>query len=109
MTREEKFNAINERLGQDLEFSEPIAISVCIITNYMIELEEEGIINGTEFVEGLQVSRSELGQKVHAICDEFDWIPEDEEIDMYCEQMVEKQHVDSLKEILKKFRDTKSE
>ena len=78
MNREEKAEAIAERL-KDKDFLNPFLISCIVIANCIARMVKAGLV---EPVEELPC----YSENVAALCEEFDWQVEDEEIYRYCQE-----------------------
>lgn len=100
MTNEAKFKAIVERLKPEGWCTEPTFISVMMIANYLDQLSEHGVVE-------CAYNMTENGQKVAAICEEFDWKPTDEDILRFVTEMVEDSDKAAFAYILKQYRDNK--
>jgi hypothetical protein len=77
MTRSQKAFGIAKRLEDPL-FLNAFLISSVVIAHWLAELEKNGVIEAPN-------SLSEKGENIYALCSEFDWQVEDDEIKRYCE------------------------
>jgi hypothetical protein len=102
MTKEEKFTAIIERLGEPAKDFKPLHISVLVIMDYMTTMFKEGIINDGE------VEITSIGNDVVALCNEFDWKPSDNDIVAFCSDMVDKEQLESFVIMLREMRDNQT-
>ena len=78
MDRDQKASAIAERLN-DKDFLNPFLISCVVIANQVEKLVEAGMME-------YPTSLSSHGRNIAALCSEFDWQVEDEEIYRYCQE-----------------------
>lgn len=98
MTREEKFTAIIERLKEKGVDFDPSHISVMVIIGYMDDLAKKGLVESAfEF--------SDAGRRVRAICEEFDWKPDDNEIRSFVMEMVEQPERVPFAYMIRRYRD----
>jgi len=81
MTQEEKLNAIRNRAGEYGETMDPLHLSLMMVMGYMNALQELNLIT-TPF------ELPEKGKIFLSICEEFDWLPSDQEIDMFLKELV---------------------
>lgn len=98
MNREEKLTAILERLkskGTDIDGAH---ISSMVIVGYLDDLAKAGIIESAW-------TMLPVGQSVRAICEEFDWKPDDDEIKAFVMEMVELREQVPFMFMIKKYRD----
>ena len=100
MTNEAKFKAIVERLKAEGWCTEPTFISVMMIVNYLDQLSKHGVVE-------CAYNMTENGQKVAAICEEFDWKPTDEDILRFVTEMVEDTDRAAFAYMIKRYRDDK--
>lgn len=98
MTREQKFQAIIERLKEKGVDFDPTHISVMVIIGYLDDLAAKGLIESAfEF--------SDSGRSVRAICEEFDWKPDDNEIRSFVMEMVEQPDRVAFAYMIQRYRD----
>ena len=102
MTNEEKFKAIVERLKAEGWCDEPSYISVMMIIHYLDQLQKEGIVE-------CAFNMTELGRRIAAICEEFDWQPSDIEIRNFVDEMVEENDRSAFRYMIQKWRDDREE
>jgi len=98
MNKSEKLAAILERLkakGTDIDGNH---ISSMVIVGYMDDLAKEGIIESAW-------NMTPIGNNVRAICEEFDWKPDDNEIKAFVMEMVDLKEQAPFMLIIKKYRD----
>ena len=98
MNREEKLTAILERLkskGTDIDGGH---ISAMVIVGYLDDLAKEGLIESAW-------TMLPVGDSVRAICEEFDWKPDDDEIKAFVMEMIEPKEQPPFMMIIKKYRD----
>ncbi len=100
MTTDEKFKAIVERLKAEGWCDEPAYISVMMIIHYLDQLQKEGIVE-------CAFNMTELGGRIAAICEEFDWQPSDIEIRNFCDEMVEERDRPAFCHMIKQWRDNR--
>lgn len=86
MTKEEKFTAINSRLGNI--FTEEGELSVMIVLGCLEHLKDLGIL-----IDG-QYKTTVSGAKILGMCQEFDWQPTNEEIVSICHHMCGEEFLD---------------
>jgi hypothetical protein len=98
MNKAEKLTAILERLktrGTDIDGAH---ISSMVIVGYLDDLAKEGVIESAW-------NMTPLGSNIRAICEEFDWKPDDDEIKAFVMEMVEPKEQAPFMLIIKKYRD----
>ena len=98
MNKSEKLAAILERLkskGTDLDGAH---ISSMVIIGYLDDLAKAGIIESAW-------DMTQIGNNVRAICEEFDWKPEDDEIKAFVMEMVGPGEQAPFMLLIKKYRD----
>jgi hypothetical protein len=98
MNKAEKLTAILERLktkGTDIDGAH---ISSMVIVGYLDDLTKAGIIESAW-------TMLPIGQNVRAICEEFDWKPDDDEIKAFVMEMVGPREQAPFMLIIKKYRD----
>ena len=101
MNKAEKLTAILERLktrGTDIDGAH---ISSMVIVGYLDDLAKEGVIESAW-------NMTPLGSNIRAICEEFDWKPDDDEIKAFVMEMVEPKEQAPFMLIIKKYRDDRS-
>ncbi len=101
MTREEKFKAIVERLKEKAIDFDPMHISAMVVIGYLDDLAQKGLIESAFLV-------SPTGKSVRAICEEFDWQPNDEEIKEFVIGMVEQPDRAAFAYMIKRYRDDRT-
>jgi sulfur relay (sulfurtransferase) DsrC/TusE family protein len=97
MTRQEKFEAICQRLKSDV-FSEPEAVSMFLLAHHMWKLDKQGYVTAPHKI-------TTSGENVVALCEEFDWEIEDSEILEYCKEFMIPDQVLPVFNLLKKICD----
>lgn len=100
MTNDEKFKAIVERLKAEGWCTEPSYISIMMIVNYLDQLRQKGVVD-------CAYNMTETGQKVAAVCEEFDWEPSDEDVFRFVNEMVEDTDKAAFAYMIKRYRDDK--
>ena len=100
MKKEEKFDAIIERLGKKGEDLKSEHISLLVIMGYLNDLKQYGLIE-------CEATVTPIGKNVMALCDEFEWIPSDEDIFRFTEEMVDKSRRSEFTSILIRYRDNR--
>jgi hypothetical protein len=98
MNKEEKLAAILERLkskGADIDGEH---ISAMVIVGYLDDLAKQGLIESA-------YNMTPMGNNVRAICEEFDWKPDDEEIKAFVMEMVEPKERAAFMLLVRKYRD----
>ena len=98
MTKEEKLEAILERLkasGTDIDGGH---ISLMVIIGYLDDLTKKGLIESSW-------NMMPIGNSVRAICEEFDWKPDDDEIKAFVMEMVGPREQAAFMFMIKKYRD----
>lgn len=98
MNREEKLTAILERLkskGTDIDGGH---ISAMVIVGYLDDLAKQGLIESAW-------TMMPIGNTVRAICEEFDWKPDDDEIRAFVMEMVEPKEQPPFMYMIRKYRD----
>jgi hypothetical protein len=100
MTNEDKFKAIIERIKAEGWCNDPAFISIMMIVNYLDKLSKHGIVE-------CAYNMTESGQRVAAICEEFDWKPTDDDILRFVTEMVEDSEKVAFAYMIKRYRDDK--
>ena len=98
MTRPEKLTAILERLkskGTDIDGAH---ISSMVIVGYLDDLAKAGVIESAW-------NMTPIGNNIRAICEEFDWKPDDDEIKAFVMEMVALPEQAPFMLLVKKYRD----
>ena len=98
MTKPEKLTAILERLkskGTDIDGAH---ISSMVIVGYLDDLAKAGVIESAW-------NMTPIGNNIRAICEEFDWKPDDDEIKAFVMEMVGPREQAPFMLIIKKYRD----
>lgn len=98
MNKEEKLTAILERLkaaGTDIDGAH---ISLMVIVGYLDDLTKQGLIESAW-------TMMPTGNSVRAICEEFDWKPDDDEIKAFVMEMIGPQEQAAFMFMIKKYRD----
>jgi len=101
MTTEEKFNAIIERIKAEKLDISPEAISMMLIIDYTNKLEQMKLIE-------CGFHMTSIGQNVVAICEEFDWQPQDIDIVNFVNEMIEEPDRIAFIYMIKRFRDDRN-
>jgi hypothetical protein len=100
MTSEEKLSAIISRVPLLDDTFTAEHISVMMITHYMSTLEKAGIIEGGYHM-------TPLGENVVAVCEEFDWKPTDEHLELFLNEMVEEKTRPAFRHFMREYRDNR--
>lgn len=98
MTKGEKLTAILERLktkGTDLDGGH---VSAMVIVGYLDDLAKKGLIESAW-------NMTPIGNNIRAICEEFDWKPDDDEVMAFVMEMVEAKERPAFMFMIKKYRD----
>ena len=98
MNKEEKLTAILERLkskGTDIDGGH---ISAMVIVGYLDDLAKQGLIESAW-------TMMPIGNSVRAICEEFDWKPDDDEIKAFVMEMIDPKEQPPFMMLIKKYRD----
>lgn len=98
MNKEEKIAAISERLKEKGTDIDGAHISSIIIAGYLNDLAELGIIESA-------YTMTAVGKNVRAICEDFDWSPDDDELMAFVQEAVAKPEQAGFLFMLKKYRD----
>ena len=98
MTKDEKFKAIIERMKAESLAFDPMHISCMVIVGYLDDLSKKGLVESA-------YSMTSNGNKIRAICEEFDWKPSDDEIKEFVMGMVESPDRPAFMFLIKKYRD----
>jgi hypothetical protein len=100
MTNKEKFTEIQKRLkAKKIDIDED-QLSLMVIIDYLGNLEKDGFIE-----HGYSVSK--VGQDIVAICEEFDWKPDDADIINFVVGMVDKAEQAPVAYMITRYRDNK--
>jgi len=102
MTNEEKRTGIIERFKSDSIDFDPLMLSALIITKYLFDFQELGILEGTIKIE-------ESGKKIIDIINEFNWLPSDSEIEEFISNLVSSADNKSLITMVKAYRNNPQE
>lgn len=98
MTKEQKLEAILERMkekGADIDGGH---VSAMVIVGYLDDLSKQGLIESA-------FNMTPMGENIRAICEEFDWKPDDDEIKAFVMEMVEAKERPAFMFMIKKYRD----
>ncbi len=98
MTREEKLTAILERLKIENLDIDGGHVSAMVICGYLNDLSKKGLIESA-------YDLTKTGSSVRAICDEFEWTPNDDEIKAFVMEMVDPKEQAPFMFMIKKWRD----
>ena len=98
MNREQKLTAILERLKEKGTDFDGGHMSMMVICGYLDDLGKLGLIESAFAV-------TPMGKNIQAICEEFDWKPDDDEIKAFVTQMVEGPQQPAFMYMIKKWRD----
>jgi hypothetical protein len=98
MTKPEKIKAILERLKKENTEISEAHISAMVISGYLDDLSKVGIIESA-------FGMTPLGTSVRAICEEFDWKPDDDELKAFVSEMIDANDRAPFFYMLKKYRD----
>lgn len=101
MTKPEKIKAILERLKKENTEISEAHISAMVISGYMDDLAKVGIIESAFAI-------TPIGTSVRAICEEFDWKPDDDELKAFVSEMVGPNERAPFFYMLKKYRDDRN-
>lgn len=101
MNRKEKLTAILERLDAKGVGIDGEHISGMMIAGYLDDLQRLGLIESA-------FSITSSGKDIKAVCEEFDWRPDDEEIKAFVMEMVDAPERVAFMYMIKKYRDDKS-
>lgn len=100
MTQDEKFKAIVERLNTKSIEIDPGTISALVLAGYLDDLAHAGALES-----GFGVTQK--GKDVRAICEEFDWKPDDTSIIDFVNEIVPRHDATAFIYLLKKYRDNR--
>jgi hypothetical protein len=100
MTTDEKFDAIIDRLKSMGSDFTPKELSNIVLLGYIDLLIQRSILQRDG---GLKLST--IGKSAQAICDEFEWIPSDTDIDDFVDNSVQTSARPALKSFLSQCRD----
>ena len=98
MTKQEKLTAILERLKEKGTDFDGGHMSMMVICGYLDDLSKLGLIESAFAV-------TPMGKNIQAICEEYDWKPEDDEVKAFDKQMVEPAQQAPFMYMIKKWRD----
>jgi hypothetical protein len=98
MNREQKLEAILERLGKKGIDIDGGHISAMVITGYLDDLSKLGLIESA-------YDLTPSGAAIRAVCDEFGWEPDNDEIKAFVMEQVAPQEQAPFAFMLKKWRD----
>jgi len=98
MTRKEKLKAINDRVGTKFAFENELCVSVMLIANILDKLSQKGLVEAP-----LKVSP--MGRNIVAICEEFEWEILDEDIQIYCNDLIPPEERNAFIHFIKTARD----
>lgn len=98
MTKQEKLTAILERLKEKGTDFDGGHMSMMVICGYLDDLSKLGLIESAFAV-------TPMGKNIQAICEEFDWKPDDDEVKAFVMQMVEPAQQAPFMYMIKKWRD----
>jgi len=102
MTNDEKLKAIKERIPiLDPSWGSEY-ISMMIITSYLDAMQKEGILETAHNI-------TSMGKNVVAVCEEFDWKPTDEHVNMFINDMVEEQDKKAFRYFITQYRDNREQ
>jgi hypothetical protein len=99
MTTQEKLKAIIARVPLDHDYTDE-HISMMVITSYVNDLANLGLIMAAYEV-------TPLGKSVVAVCEEFDWQPTDEHIDMFVNELVAPEDRRAFRHFIREYRDNR--
>lgn len=100
MTKEQKIKAINDRIGNAV-FDTPEMISIFLITELLDRLSKKNLIESSYHL-------TNGGTNIAAICNEFDWEVNDEEITQFCKELIPEDQIDAFIYWIKNERDKKN-
>lgn len=72
-----------------------------VIVGYLDDLAKEGVIESAW-------NMTPIGNNIRAICEEFDWKPDDDEIKAFVMEMVQPQEQAPFMLLVKKYRDDRN-
>jgi hypothetical protein len=98
MTKPEKIKAILKRLKKENTDISKGHISAMVISGYLDDLAKAGIIESA-------FAMTPVGTSVRAICEEFDWKPDDDELKAFVLEMIGPNDGAAFFYMLKKYRD----
>ena len=101
MTKPEKIKAILERLKKENTDISEAHISAMVISGYLDDLSKAGIIESA-------YSMTPIGTSVRAICEEFDWKPDDDDLKEFVIGMIDADNRAPFFYMLKKYRDDRT-
>jgi hypothetical protein len=102
MTAQEKLKAILDHVPiLDKHYTSEY-ISMMVITSYLNDLEKSGLLVSSHSI-------TPLGKNVVAVCEEFDWKPSDQDIELFLDEMVEPDQHQAFRHFIKKYRDNREE
>jgi hypothetical protein len=101
MTKPEKIKAILARLKKENADIAEAHISAMVITGYLDDLAQAGIIESA-------FAMTPVGRSVRSICEEFDWKPTDEDLIAFVSNMVGPEERVGFLFMLKKYRDDRT-
>ena len=98
MIQQEKTKQIVDRLKEKgIEF-DPEYIPVMVIINYLTKLTKLGMIDS-------EYTIPQRGQDVIALCEEFDWKPDNDNINAFVNEMIDPQSRPIFTVMLRQYRD----
>lgn len=101
MTKEEKRKAIIQRIPVlDDTFTDQ-HISFILILAYLEELAKMGIVGGGK------IHLSNMGANAVAVCEEFDWKPTNEDIELFLSAQSEPECIEMLRFFITEYRDNR--
>ncbi|HOT88647.1 MAG TPA: hypothetical protein PLC59_02625 [Bacteroidales bacterium] len=98
MTKSEKLTVIRERLKINNDDIDEKHISIMVIMGYLNALSKAGLIESAWNIKP-------KGDSIIALCEEFDWKPDDEEIRAFVEEMINPYEKSFFMFLLKRYRD----
>jgi hypothetical protein len=100
MTKDEKYKAIVERAGVKDWCNDPTFISVMVIVHYLDQLKEYGLIDAAYVM-------TDAGNRIVAVCEEFDWKPSNDDIAKFADEMVDAPERAAIEYMIRRYRDDK--
>lgn len=102
MTTQEKLKAILDRVPiLDKHYTSEY-ISMMVVTSYLNALAKTGLLVSSHII-------TPLGENVVAVCEEFDWKPSDQDIEMFLNEFVVSEDRPGFRHFIKQYRDNRDE
>jgi len=100
MNTEEKVKAIRERVPTLGDEYTAEAISMMVIFGYLRILTDNGMVMPSHDL-------TPTGKAVVAVCEEFDWKPSNEDIELFVNDMVEEENRPAFRHFITQLRDNR--